>query len=107
MSDKKTTIGYWYSKYEPQYPKPVEGKPFTGQKEFLERLEKIEKRTQKIHYKGWSRCRICNCMNGTTEHVSKSFRWPEGYIHYIRDHNVKPDEDFYNAVMKQTKSKVC
>jgi hypothetical protein len=48
-----------------------------------------------IHYKGYSSCRLCNCMNGsiTYSYYEKSsnttFMLPEGYFHYVLDHHLK------------------
>lgn len=54
-------------------------------------------------YKGYSPCRICGLNNGSAEYRfaldgETTFIWPEGYMHYIRDHGVRPDPDFEAAV---------
>ena len=38
---------------------------------------------------GFSVCRICGVNNGSQEFRSKEFIYPEGLIHYIRDHNIR------------------
>lgn len=102
-SRKKEIIkqeGFWYSEYEKQYPMPV---PFVGEwegkKEFLAKLKETEKNTNKAYYKGWSTCRLCKCHNGSFSHQYKSWKWPEGFIHYVRDHNVKPSDEFIKFIM--------
>lgn len=45
-----------------------------------------------IHYKGVSKCRICNCFNGSREYYIDNFFIPEGYLHYLKVHNVGIDE---------------
>jgi hypothetical protein len=42
-------------------------------------------------YLGKHRCRICNDYVGCKEYTFNGFVWPESYIHYIRDHNVRID----------------
>ena len=47
-------------------------------------------------YMGSSKCRICNCMNGSREFVlhveDRQYHWPKGLRHYIAEHRVSlPD----------------
>lgn len=89
--------GYWYSDYEPnkKYPMPV---PFDGvwdKKElFLNRLDKKEKKASVTRYRGLSKCRICGCFNGSEEFTLNGWKWPSGFKHYVKDHNVLPTTDF-------------
>ena len=93
--------GYWWSKYEPKLPKPISNlKPWKGKTEFLKRLRVIEKSTTKNHYKGFSRCRICNKVNGTKEHVIENWNWPEGFLHYVEEHNVRPSIAFQEFILQ-------
>lgn len=53
----------------------------------------------KVTYKGYrgsSRCRLCGCRNGSLEyrvHINgQVLVVPEGYVHYLRDHNVVVDK---------------
>ena len=47
------------------------------------------------YWRGYSNCRMCEKnTNGTTEPFDDVYRWPEGFAHYIRDHHVKPPQDF-------------
>lgn len=45
-------------------------------------------------YRGWSSCRICGERNGHREFTFGGYCWPEGYLHYIQEHNVEPSEGF-------------
>jgi hypothetical protein len=54
-----------------------------------------------ICFRGWSTCRICRCKNGTQEFVSTHFTWPEGYLHYIRDHSLRPPAEFVEFVFRR------
>jgi len=93
-------VGFWYSKYEPKLPMPVQQEPDsewvrTNRPEaFARLLERVEKVASCIGYKGSSKCRICGKWNGSREYSYKGWTWPEGYIHYIMDHNVRPPLKF-------------
>jgi len=98
-------VGFWYSKYEPKLPMPVQqaadsewvrkGKP----KSFARLLGIVEKMARCTGYKGSSRCRICGEWNGSMEYYHEGWVWPEGYMHYIRDHNVKPPAKFIQFIV--------
>lgn len=45
-------------------------------------------------YKGCSNCRICGLTNGSQDWGDEVYRWPEGFAHYIREHNVRPPPEF-------------
>lgn len=47
-----------------------------------------------IGYRGSSTCRICGCHNGSKEYVYGGYRWPQGFRHYVEEHNVEPSEGF-------------
>jgi hypothetical protein len=48
---------------------------------------------------GFAGCRICKCQNGTLCLSDGTWRWPEGYLHYIEEHSVMPPTEFINYVM--------
>jgi hypothetical protein len=91
--------GFWYSKYEPNLPKPVDSGDWAEKEQFILKLEKLQNTLSPVGYKGWSTCRICNCMNGSEEYSYKNFVWPSGYLHYIRDHNVHPSDKFKKLIL--------
>lgn len=49
---------------------------------------------ERYAWMGWSTCRICGCMNGSTCLTDGRWVWPEGFLHYITNHNVKPPMEF-------------
>jgi len=51
-------------------------------------------------YRGFSTCRICGKMNGSRDHFRGPFRYPQGYLHYIIDHDVKPPQSVIDAAME-------
>lgn len=109
-------------------PMPVaKSEPWEGQQAFIEKLISIETplmlayqayvdqwnanigirgaidpvRPKTVEsYRGDSRCRCCDMSNGCREFTYMGWRWPQGYIHYLRDHNVLPDEDFKRFIME-------
>ena len=86
-------IGYWYSKYEPQCPMPVENSASEEQvKQQLEIFQQFNSGEDEVFYRGWSRCRICEEVNGSSEFEKyvngEKYGIPSGLKHYIEDHNV-------------------
>lgn len=46
-------------------------------------------------YMGHSYCRICEIQdNGCREKCDGTYLWPEGFLHYVTEHNVKPPLEF-------------
>lgn len=94
--------GYWYSKSEPQYPHPISNKDkWEGQDKFVNQLINTQFKASKTNYKGWSDCRVCNKMNGSSEFQLDNWKWPEGLLHYIVNHNVKPSQEFIDFINEQ------
>lgn len=96
--------GFWHSEGEPWFPKPEAHTDEMPRKSlFLDMLSKAEAKSkedgQTQHYRGFSRCRICGIINGSTEHRTKGWKWPEGYRHYLDVHNVRPSLAFQMAIM--------
>ena len=94
-------VGMWREVEGDGLPDPVpHDKPFKDQARFLIWLAHVERNLAKCKvYKGSSTCRICGDWNGTKEYEYNGFRWPEGYSHYIEEHNVRPDKAFYDMIM--------
>lgn len=101
-------IGFWKSSMSPELPMPVPHNiPFEGKNEFIKRLRAIEEnKATKMSYRGFSICRICNEVNGSAEYSFSGFTWPSGYLHYIQDHNVIPEKDFFDFIMNDGKTAV-
>ncbi len=53
-----------------------------------------------VCFRGWSLCRVCRQKNGSQEFVS-DFTWPEGYKHYIVDHELRPPAEFVAFVFRR------
>lgn len=49
---------------------------------------------------GYSSCRLCdNEGNGSTDLTDGVYAWPQGYAHYVAEHDVKPPADFIAHVL--------
>jgi hypothetical protein len=92
--------GYWYSDYEPHYPMPIHSDEIDPNKELiLEALLLSQLGAYKLHCKGWSTCRCCGKSNGSVTYSRDGWEWPEGFEHYIREHNIIPTKDFLKEVL--------
>jgi hypothetical protein len=108
MKDKQIhTEGYWYSTQEPQYPKPIAvDEPFEDKQAIVDAMKKLEKdiylhkKGNIVYFKGFSTCRCCKEINGTVEYTYKNWKWPEGLIHYVEVHNIRPSDEFIENVLK-------
>ena len=95
-------IGFWrqYKEEKSNLPFPEEGQiteerlKITG---YLDSGEIVNS------YKGWSNCRLCGKMNGSTEKSDGKYLWPSGLSHYIRDHGVILDKKFEKNYFKDQK----
>jgi hypothetical protein len=82
-----------------------------GQAAFIAALASVERRGRGIEtfrQMGFSTCRLCGMKNGTGEFydprpsAAHGWRWPEGYRHYVEDHNVQPSNAFLNYIMSRS-----
>lgn len=94
--------GFWYSEREPDLPMP-EGGPnqWKGQWEFICALKAVERFAGATHYRGLSRCRLCQKPNGSITYSHKGWEWPQGLMHYVETHNVEPSDDFVKFILEE------
>lgn len=53
-------------------------------------------------YMGWSPCRMCDRRdNGNLELSDGAYIWPEGLVHYVEDHAVRPPEVLTTHVLSE------
>lgn len=91
--------GYWREGNWNEYPVP---KPSDNpvSKELLDKLCAITSEyASRTNYLGLSKCRICGIMNGCGEYTLKNkdgvtFRYPEGLMHYLKEHNIHISKEF-------------
>ena len=104
--EKEKREGFWWSKYEPKLPKVKhEQTPWKGKALFLADLRRVQSKAATIQYRGWSNCRCCKQANGTMDYRYNGWTWPEGYEHYIQQHNVQPTPEFKAFIEEKVKSK--
>lgn len=86
--------GFWGSGNQPE----ALSEAWEGRDAFLVALSVLERHAERVRYRGWSNCRVCGCVNGSDTFHAKGWQWPSGFAHYVRDHNVKPSDDFIAMV---------
>lgn len=98
-------VGFWWSKDEPDLPHP---------KEFIDKTWDAEERGKVIAYLenshrmpyfqcGPSWCRLCWFDKqpqdiGTQDLTDGTWLCPEGFVHYLKKHKVKPPDEFLEHV---------
>jgi len=95
-------IGYWYSKWDPDFPMPQNFVDKTWDETERQLVIKYLK-TAKFYegWMGWSSCRFCEQENGSTCLTDGVYVFPEGFAHYIEEHNVKPDQEFIDHIINK------
>lgn len=97
--------GYWRSSEDEKnsdlpWPRPSDTKCSS---DFIDKLKYVLSHSvEGKRYRGYSNCRLCGGLNGTREYLPmiNEVRYvvPEGYLHYLEDHNVHPSEDFKSFI---------
>lgn len=52
-------------------------------------------------YLGFSLCRVCGKPNGCLEYIVEHWTWPEGFQHYVLEHDVRPSPDFERFIAER------
>lgn len=96
----KKIYAYWAENKNEKssFPFPVENSwndTNENKQKIINKLQALYNSGRIYGYKGDSKCRICNCINGSREssitiNKNLSFVIPEGYFHYLIEHNVIP-----------------
>ena len=88
-----TRIGYWRSEQQPELPDPhdVVDNEWTSDDRGVVSAY-FRRGTTARAYMGPSFCRMCGVRNGSLEYTDGRFLWPDGFAHYIDEHNVKPPD---------------
>jgi len=85
------------------FPKNKENKVWSGQEQFLIRLQEIEDhldhKSKSIKLNKYNNCLICSESKITTKrYIINNYVWDNGLKHYIEKHNIKPNEEFIEKV---------
>lgn len=98
LDGKPMREGFWRSDAEPDLPMPVTDVDWPERDRFLWRLEQLERQAKTTAYRGFSRCRVCGHPNGSATLSLGAWEWPSGYMHYLREHGVRPSASFEHFV---------
>jgi hypothetical protein len=99
-SSKLRPIGFWRNEVVPDLPHPGDWVDATW--DAAERARIVDYLTRGAFaggQAGFSYCRLCDpdgrvSDNGTREYSDGMWFWPEGFVHYVRDHGVRPPREF-------------
>ncbi|MBL0745979.1 hypothetical protein [Nocardioides baculatus] len=94
-------IGYWKSEQQPQLPDPrrfVDPSWDRDERDLVAGY--LRGGLPVVHMMGHSPCRMCSSQqNGVSELTNGGYLWPEGFAHYVADHEVRlPDEFVQHAI---------
>lgn len=97
-------IGYWRSEEQPELPRPKFFVDSTWNKSEREQVASyLDGCATANKYKGPSTCRFCKKQIGTCDKTDGVYIWPEGFSHYLREHNVKPFGKFIHYILTKLK----
>jgi len=94
-------IGYWYNDMSPDLPNPRGFEDRTwDEKEKRRVIEYLDNGEVYESWRGFSFCRYgCEIWNGTKCLTDGAWVWAEGFSHYLKEHHVKPDQEFIDHVL--------
>lgn len=95
--------GYWHNPNLDKtsiYPMPIPDVLTQDEAdEIYDLILHKEKDAKILHYKGLSHSRITNEYLGCKEFITNQWRWPGDFAkHYVKDHRVKPSDDFLKYI---------
>ena len=98
-------IGYWRGDGVKGWPDPAD---------FVDPGWDSDERDQLVDYlgrgfvvracMGYSPCRVCGDDNGSLELSDGVYVWPEGLVHYLSEHAVRPPDVFVEHVLSMTEA---
>jgi hypothetical protein len=100
QSKKFRYVGFWYCEEMQEGPNPLDfvDSSFDKAKRAI-LVEYLENGQDHEQWRGFSGCRICGCLNGTKDLTDGEYVWPEGYAHYVKEHNVLPPPAFVRKIL--------
>jgi hypothetical protein len=93
--------GHWRTSKDAssELPWPAADMGWSGREEFLKALDKVERKAERLAYRGFSFCRLCKCGNGYEGLHFYEWEWPAGFRHCVADHQVRPSKAFEDMVL--------
>ncbi|MEV8371771.1 hypothetical protein AB0P21_03490 [Kribbella sp. NPDC056861] len=102
-----TLIGYWHGpEAAAGWPDPADFVDATWDDHERDRVADYLRRGFVVRaYMGCSPCRLCDSVtNGDLELSDGVYVWPEGLVHYLVDHQVRPPEPFVSHVIAMSEA---
>jgi hypothetical protein len=95
-------VGFWWSEFEPWWPHPRDFfAPDWSPEERAAVVEHLLRPAAAQHAHGVSHCRVCGGANGSGEFTDGVWVWPQGLVHYVLRHSVRPSDAFVAWVLDQ------
>jgi len=99
-------IGYWVNKSKYMFeeskkyadPTKLQDKSFWESRDKAGVIAYLESGSKVNQYKGMSSCRICQQGVGSSERSDGTYAWPDRMEHYIKEHDLKIPEEFYEHI---------
>ncbi|MEW5816159.1 MAG: hypothetical protein AB1798_12290 [Spirochaetota bacterium] len=108
LFEKAVIIGYWKSEDSPFWPDPAwfvdSNWDYKERSQVCDYLTSFE---PFACYAGLSWCRFrckAKCV-GCAEYTDGIWRWPEGLVHYVKEHDVRLPDEFVKYAIKRIKPK--
>lgn len=103
---KDTKVGFWPTGAEGKQAVAAQADPsFVEDPAFHAVLWFLQSPQSTTHFRGWSQCRVCGCVNGSQDYHRGEYTWPEGYLHYVIMHDVRPPAEFIQAAVAAYKAR--
>jgi len=98
-------VGYWASEYQPDLPRPQNRVDLSWDPAERAIVIAYLKRGQtKQSFRGYDACRMPGCTKrnkGSKDLGDDVYCWPQGFAHYVEDHNVRPPATFVEHVLSR------
>lgn len=98
----KTFFGYWRREEsaKSEFPFPTEYIDFNWDVEEKQKIISTLKNAKVYEsWMGWSNCRLCGIVNGSRCMIYNNLIFPEGLVHYIEKHFVKPPQNIIDIIL--------
>lgn len=98
-------IGYWRGRGAEAWPDPgdfIDSTWNADERDIV--LDYLGRGFVVRAYMGYSPCRICGRENGALELSDGTYVWPEGLVHYLADHGVRPPDPFVAHVLRMAEA---
>jgi hypothetical protein len=104
-TDDLQPVGFWYSEREPWLPHPRKSvAPRWSDSQRTAVIDYLLRPEDVVHYMGLSPCRMCDRLVGSREFTDGTWVWPEGLVHYLDVHQVRPPADFVAWVLANSEA---